>query len=136
VPVYETLPGWKESISHCRTLAELPTRAREYVARIETLAGCKIGLVSIGRRPRRDDPARAGVLKGNLTPRRHQTTHYPSPGRERGVWRIVRSVGWGLRRSRDSVDERDHLDLDARVARRRATCTVERAACSLTKYLP
>ena len=48
VPVYETLPGWTENISHCRTMEELPARARAYVARLEELAGCKIGLVSVG----------------------------------------------------------------------------------------
>ncbi len=48
VPVYETLPGWTENISHCRTIEELPARARAYVARLEELAGCKIGLVSVG----------------------------------------------------------------------------------------
>jgi len=48
VPVYETLPGWRESITHCRSIDALPAKARDYVTRIETLAGCKIGLVSIG----------------------------------------------------------------------------------------
>ena len=48
VPVYETLPGWTENLSHCRTIEELPARARAYVTRLEELAGCKIGLVSVG----------------------------------------------------------------------------------------
>lgn len=46
--VYETLPGWKESITHCRTRADLPENARRYVDRIEELVGCKVGVVSVG----------------------------------------------------------------------------------------
>ena len=48
VPVYETFPGWREPLSHCRSIEELPATARAYVRRIEELAGCPIGLVSIG----------------------------------------------------------------------------------------
>jgi adenylosuccinate synthase len=48
VPVYETLPGWNEDLSHCRTLEALPARARDYVTRVASLAECKIGLVSVG----------------------------------------------------------------------------------------
>jgi adenylosuccinate synthase len=48
VPVYETFPGWREPLSHCRAIDELPATARAYVRRIEELAGCPIGLVSIG----------------------------------------------------------------------------------------
>ncbi|MEM7609079.1 MAG: adenylosuccinate synthase [Myxococcota bacterium] len=47
-PVYETLPGWKEDISECRSRDELPETARRYVDRIETLAGCAISIVSVG----------------------------------------------------------------------------------------
>ena len=48
VPVYETMPGWTEDITKCRSMNDLPVSARSYVARIEELAGCKIGLVSVG----------------------------------------------------------------------------------------
>jgi adenylosuccinate synthase len=47
-PIYETHAGWTEDVTHCRTLAELPTNAREYLARIEELVGCPIGIVSVG----------------------------------------------------------------------------------------
>ena len=33
-PIYEELPGWSEDITKCRTLAELPENARNYVHRI------------------------------------------------------------------------------------------------------
>jgi hypothetical protein len=34
-PVYESMPGWKEDISGCRTYAELPQATRDYIERIE-----------------------------------------------------------------------------------------------------
>lgn len=47
-PVYETLPGWKEDISHARKFSELPQNARQYVKRVEALIGAPIKLVSVG----------------------------------------------------------------------------------------
>jgi adenylosuccinate synthase len=47
-PVYESFPGWKEPIAHCRALHELPKNALSYVCAIEDLAGCKAWLVSVG----------------------------------------------------------------------------------------
>jgi adenylosuccinate synthase len=52
-PVYEEMPGWKTNISGCRTFAELPEAARNYVNRLQELVGCPIVLVSVG--PRRDE---------------------------------------------------------------------------------
>lgn len=52
VPVYETLPGWSEDVSGIRRLEDLPANARRYIARIEELTGCPVGLVSVG--PDRD----------------------------------------------------------------------------------
>ncbi len=49
VPVYESLPGWKEEVTACRTLDELPANARAYLRRISELAGQPIEIVSIGR---------------------------------------------------------------------------------------
>jgi adenylosuccinate synthase len=49
-PVYETTPGWDESLSQARSLNDLPAAARAYVDRIERLAGCPIALVSVGSR--------------------------------------------------------------------------------------
>ena len=48
VPIYETLPGWSESIQAVERREDLPDAARRYVERIETLAGCEIGIISVG----------------------------------------------------------------------------------------
>ena len=52
-PVYEELPGWETDISKIRNFADLPENARNYVKRLEQLAGCPIVMVSVG--PRRDE---------------------------------------------------------------------------------
>ena len=46
--VYETFPGWSESISGCSALHELPRNALRYICAIEDLTGCKAWLVSVG----------------------------------------------------------------------------------------
>ncbi|BAN73229.1 MULTISPECIES: adenylosuccinate synthase [Lacticaseibacillus] len=51
-PVYEELPGWKEDITHAKTLAELPENARHYVERITELLGVDLLTFSVG--PDRD----------------------------------------------------------------------------------
>jgi len=48
IPIYETLPGWTKDISTARDLSDLPINARNYVERIAEIAGCPIGLVSLG----------------------------------------------------------------------------------------
>ncbi|RKP06966.1 Adenylosuccinate synthetase [Thamnocephalis sphaerospora] len=45
---YETLPGWKQDISACRTFESLPENARRYVLRIEQLLGVHIEWVGVG----------------------------------------------------------------------------------------
>lgn len=47
-PVYETLPGWSEDITQCRTLADLPAAARRYADRIGELVGKPVAVVSVG----------------------------------------------------------------------------------------
>ncbi len=47
-PVYEDLPGWTEPLENVRRIADLPARARTYLARLSELAGCPISLVSVG----------------------------------------------------------------------------------------
>jgi adenylosuccinate synthase len=47
-PVYEEMPGWTEDVTGARSLEDLPTNARAYVARIEELAGIPATLVSVG----------------------------------------------------------------------------------------
>jgi adenylosuccinate synthase len=48
VPVYETMPGWKESTVGAKSLAALPANARAYIKRIEDLVGVPIDMVSTG----------------------------------------------------------------------------------------
>ncbi len=52
-PVYEELPGWMESTVGIRAHDQLPAAARKYLARIESLAGVPIDLISTG--PERDE---------------------------------------------------------------------------------
>ena len=47
-PVYETLPGFVEDISGCRSMEELPENVRAYVRRIEELVGVRVSIVSVG----------------------------------------------------------------------------------------
>ena len=47
-PVYETLPGWTESLSAVRDLADLPAHARAYVDRIAAEIGLPLSMISVG----------------------------------------------------------------------------------------
>jgi adenylosuccinate synthase len=48
VPVYEDLPGWSEDITGCRSWAELPEAAREYLDYIADFIGVPVVLVGVG----------------------------------------------------------------------------------------
>jgi adenylosuccinate synthase len=73
-PIYETLPGWKQSTAHCRSLDDLPQAALNYLKFLAELMEVPIAIVSIG--PSRDQtiivedpihgPKRA-LLDPNLT---------------------------------------------------------------------
>jgi adenylosuccinate synthase len=52
VPIYEELPGWWEDISSAREFDDLPARARDYVLRLEELAGAYVSCIGVG--PGRD----------------------------------------------------------------------------------
>jgi len=52
-PVYEELPGWMESTVGIKSYDSLPRAARDYLKRIEALAGVPIDLISTG--PERDE---------------------------------------------------------------------------------
>ena len=52
-PVYERLPGWRETLGAVRRFEDLPDAARRYVERVEALAGVPVDLVSVG--PGRDE---------------------------------------------------------------------------------
>jgi len=47
-PVYETLPGWKETTSRTTNFDDLPQAAKDYVRRVEELCGAPVGLISTG----------------------------------------------------------------------------------------
>jgi adenylosuccinate synthase len=52
VPIYETLPGWKEDLREAAGLDSLPAAARSYIRRLEELCGVPVKIISIG--PDRD----------------------------------------------------------------------------------
>jgi adenylosuccinate synthase len=51
-PIYEELPGWWEDISGAREFDDLPAKARDYVLRLEELAGAYVSCIGVG--PGRD----------------------------------------------------------------------------------
>jgi len=51
-PIYEEMPGWWEDISGAREFDDLPAKARDYVLRLEELAGAHISCIGVG--PGRD----------------------------------------------------------------------------------
>jgi adenylosuccinate synthase len=53
VPVYEEMPGWRESTVGVKTYDGLPRAARDYLARIESLCGVPVDMISTG--PERDE---------------------------------------------------------------------------------
>ena len=52
---YETLPGWSEDISSCRTFEELPENCQKYILRVQELLGVPIRWIGVG-------PNRADVI--------------------------------------------------------------------------
>jgi adenylosuccinate synthase len=61
-PVYEELPGWWEDISDAREFDDLPAKARDYVSRLEELAGAPVSCIGVG--PGRDQTiVRRDVLR-------------------------------------------------------------------------
>ncbi len=53
VPVYETMPGWKESTFGVKEYDALPQNAKNYLKRIEEVCGAPIAIISTG--PDRDE---------------------------------------------------------------------------------
>lgn len=47
-PVYESVPGWKTDISHCRSFAELPLACQAYVLKLEEAIDSSITIISVG----------------------------------------------------------------------------------------
>ena len=54
-PIYEEMPGWKQSIAGIREYSRLPEACRNYVERLEELCGAPIDVISTG-------PDRADVV--------------------------------------------------------------------------
>ena len=48
VPIYEDLPGWQASTVGITRYEDLPTKARDYLVRIEELAGVPVDIISTG----------------------------------------------------------------------------------------
>ncbi|CAE7900021.1 unnamed protein product [Symbiodinium sp. KB8] len=58
---YETLPGWKTSIAHCKTWEELPPAAQAYVHRVEEVVGVPVSWIGVG-------PGREAMVAKGFTP--------------------------------------------------------------------
>ena len=52
-PIYETLPGWKETTAGARKWNDLPAQAIKYVRHVEELVSAPVALLSTS--PERDD---------------------------------------------------------------------------------
>ena len=48
VPVYESLPGFRDEITGARSFSELPDEARAYIDRIQSFVGVPISIVGVG----------------------------------------------------------------------------------------
>jgi adenylosuccinate synthase len=48
IPVYETVPGWKQDIRAARSWDDLPKACQDYITRVEALVGAPVALVSVG----------------------------------------------------------------------------------------
>jgi len=48
VPVYETLPGWRQEITGVRRAADLPEAAKHYLARLSEIIGRPVQIISVG----------------------------------------------------------------------------------------
>jgi adenylosuccinate synthase len=47
-PVYETMPGWDEDLTACRSYEELPEAAKAYLNAIETRVGAPVAIIGVG----------------------------------------------------------------------------------------
>lgn len=47
-PIYKTMPGWKQSTAHCRSLHDLPRQALDYLKFLAELMEVPIAIVSLG----------------------------------------------------------------------------------------
>ncbi len=61
-PIYDRMPGWKQSTEGIADFAQLPKNAVEYLRRIEKEAGVGIGMVSTGPRRKSTVVIDSGLL--------------------------------------------------------------------------
>ncbi|MEO1495819.1 MAG: adenylosuccinate synthase [Planctomycetota bacterium] len=61
-PIYESVPGWSEDLTACRSMDDFPPAAIAYLDRVSELVGRPVSLVSVG--PGRDQT----ILLGDLAP--------------------------------------------------------------------
>ncbi len=47
-PIFESVEGWSEDISECKTIEELPNSVNSYLKKVETAVGVSIDVVSVG----------------------------------------------------------------------------------------
>ncbi|MBI9009266.1 MAG: adenylosuccinate synthase [Tenericutes bacterium] len=48
IPVFEVFPGWKEDITHVKSLEELPENCKNYLKSIEDYLGVNVAIFSVG----------------------------------------------------------------------------------------
>ncbi|MFN2332763.1 MAG: adenylosuccinate synthetase, partial [Halomonas sp.] len=48
VPIYESMPGWRQTTVGVKDVDGLPSEARAYIRRIEELTGVPVDLISTG----------------------------------------------------------------------------------------
>lgn len=81
-PIYETLPGWKTSTQHCRSIEELPPQACEYLKFLAQLMEVPIAIVSLGAGREQtiivEDPIH-GPKRALLYPNGRQLSHSLTP---------------------------------------------------------
>ncbi len=51
--IYDKMPGWKKDISSCRSFADLPSEAKNYIKKIEKFCQLPVELIGVG--PNRDE---------------------------------------------------------------------------------
>ncbi len=49
-PVYEKVPGWKQSLTEIKHYSDLPVEAKQYITQLEELTGIPVRIVSVGAR--------------------------------------------------------------------------------------
>lgn len=47
-PIYETIKGFDEDISSCKSFDALPQACKDYIARLEELCECKVSMIGVG----------------------------------------------------------------------------------------